>query len=98
MIRIVLFVARPPRETYKQTGAFLLIRPQLFRSHLYTAPFFLLPLHALPLFPFYYIVHLLSAKNEIKKATKNTLHPFSNVENVVKMFLIVIIKAKSGYV
>lgn len=67
MRQIVSFVAPPPRETHKPTGAFLLIRPRLFRPHLYTAPFFLLPLHALPRFPFYGIVHLLSAKNEIKK-------------------------------
>lgn len=61
---------RPKKHTSKM-GAFPLICPQLFRSHLYTAPFFLLPLHALPPpFPFYYIVHLLSAKNEIKKQQK----------------------------
>lgn len=36
-------------------------------------------------------------KRKINNKKKNP-HPFSNVENVVQMFLIVIIKAKSGYV
>lgn len=50
--------------------------------------------------PFSFLLHSLFTVSQKwnKKATKNTLHPFSNVENVVKMFLIVIIKAKSGYV
>lgn len=34
----------------------------------------------------------------VSQKKKKNLHPFSNVENVVQMFLIVIIKAKSGYV
>lgn len=41
----------------------------------------------------------IAAKKKKKIDEKNnTLHPFSNVENVVQMFLIVIIKAKSGYI
>lgn len=50
---------------------------------------------------FYYFqahspVHV--SRFEAVAVSQKTLHPFSNVENVVQMFLIVIIKAKSGYV
>lgn len=62
----------------------------LFLLHLLAVPDFSVP-------QFVFIAVTVSQKKKKTRKKKN-LHPFSNVENVVQMFLIVIIKAKSGYV
>ena len=78
---------RPYSLKVVERARFPLIHPiqhtALFLLHFHTVP--------IPLFLRLFSKQLLSAKTQ-------TLHPFSNVENVVQMFLIVIIKTKSGYV
>ena len=83
----------PYKEEYRQDIFFCYTKKKLFFPPTIQL-LFLLHFNAIPsrlslhLFPW----PLLSAKKI------QLLHPFSNVENVVQMFLIVIIKAKSGYV
>lgn len=70
-------------QTDRQTALFLLPSPR--GSH-FSVPRFV-----------FIAVTVSQKKKKTSKRIKN-LHPFSNVENVVQMFLIVIIKGKSGYV
>lgn len=89
----------PPPEEYK-------MRDLLCAMHLKTAHgcFFSWYIHSYLGLSF--LLHHLTVPTSLSfslfligycQSNKN-LHPFSNVKNVVQMFLIVIIKAKSGYV
>lgn len=61
--------AAAPRNTSQREHFFWYVPGCLGPTYIHLL-FFLLPLHVLPRFPFEDIVHLLSAKNEIKKQQK----------------------------